>query len=53
MFYFATINIQGWYELKPSIWVFVTWCVGLFMFFFFISLTEWLCDLVKINKRNV
>lgn len=54
MFYFATINIQGWYELKPSIWVFVTWCGGLFMFFFFISLTEWfVCSSENKQKKRM
>ena len=49
LFYFATINIDTWHELKPAIWVFATWCGGLFAFFFLISITE---SSVRLSKKR-
>jgi len=32
LFYFAVINITGWYKLEPAIWVFAMWWGVLFTF---------------------
>ena len=49
LFYFATINIDSWAELKPAIWVFAAWCGGVFTFLVLISMTE---SSVQASKKK-
>ncbi|PKF60986.1 hypothetical protein CW745_11775 [Psychromonas sp. psych-6C06] len=40
LFCFAVVNITGWHELEPAIWIFVTWCGVLFTFFTLLSVKK-------------
>ena len=40
LFYYAVVNIVGWFELKPAIWIFATWWIVLFTFFFLLSVKK-------------
>jgi len=40
LFYYAVVNIVGWYELKPAIFVFAIWWIVLFTFFFLLSVKK-------------
>lgn len=49
LFYFATISIDSWAELKPALWVFAAWCGGVFAFLVLISMTE---SSVQASKKK-
>ena len=40
LFYYAVVNIAGWFELKPAIWAFAIWWITLFTFFFLLSVKK-------------
>jgi len=49
IFYFATISIDSWDELKPALWVFAAWCGGVFTFLVLISMAE---SSVQASKKK-
>lgn len=51
LFYFAVVNISGWYELKPAIWVFAIWWGVFFMFFFLLSLKKRMCTKITESRQ--